>query len=312
MNGRLNIGRINFGCSFNANLSMIFVFGGDTAWNASTSSVEQYTLDSDEWLFVMLHDTDRAAATNTNLTANSTTASPDGTLVALSFKRSRHNCVLDINSSTIYIFGGGGCSEVDNVCTAYRNLVEIFDTQSYRIWSDEALLLSAISDSYSSIYYQYVKNIGGNKQSGSWFDGIFVIGGKTENKNATFMVQYRITSFEILENVHSYWVADGVSEMVFVLCGLLLLVVFAGFVFSKMKQYTDTRLLSVVFWFLYVMDVMFDVAFNRHLWMNGKYGLASFALLFIVCRIIYSIGWQLRLGVNVLYILCRNKCCVDV
>eukprot|EP01084_Bolivina_argentea_P019892 36988_1 len=229
MNGSLNIGRINFGCSFNVNMSNIFIFGGETSLNSSTSSIEMYIISNDTWLL---------------LTSK------------LSFKRSRHNCILDINSTNIYIFGGGGCSEIDNVCSSYRNLVEIFSTTTFTIRIDEPLLLSGISNSYSSNYYKYIKTSNNKEQIGSWFNGIFIIGGNTENKNATFMVQYRIINFEIFENNNYHWIVDNVSLMVFILCGLLLFIIFV--VVDGLLVAVDI-VVGVLFIFKFIFIFIFEV-----------------------------------------------------
>eukprot|EP01084_Bolivina_argentea_P090490 163052_1 len=312
MDSTLNIGRANFGCAFDANHSYIFVFGGEIAPNTHTSTIEQYDLIEDEWSFVMVYDTVSPTNTptikptnvNSTMTTESHSINPTprptarpGTLVTLSFKRSKHQCILDVNRNAIYIFGGGGCSQTDNICSTYRTLVEVFDITTSTIRTDDALLGSATSDSYSSLYYSYVAKTDSN-QAGSWFDGIFVIGGNTENPNATYRVQYRITDYKIINIEHVSWQPDPITYVLFGTSGISIIILCAGFIFKMVSQYTDTRLLSVFFWFLYWMDVVFDCAFNEHLWSRQKYELASISFCFILFRLVYSVGWQLRLGLK--------------
>merc|ERR1719242_359315 len=138
----------------------------------------------------------------TNTTSSSTTESPiiestESVPITLALRRYQINAILDEERNEIYIFGGGGCSTTDDVCSPYRNLVEIFDAETYRLRTDDALLLSAASDSFSSLYYHY-DALSTDSQAGSWFDGIFVIGGNTEKPNGTVMVQYRVTDYMIV------------------------------------------------------------------------------------------------------------------
>ncbi len=315
----MNYARKNFGCSFDSNMSRIFVFGGDISSNASTSTIEQYTLEYDEWELLkkiytdsptisptpeptsanysLFSTTTATTATTTELESSttSTTQSVEPTPIKLSFKRTKHNCILGNNTSKIFIFGGGGCSDIDNVCTDFRNLVEIFDTETFDVSTDDPLLYSAISDSYSSLAWRYQSKSSKSKQLGSWFDGIFVIGGNTENVNATYMVQYRVTDFAIYNNSKWSWQPDTVSYLIFIMLGILLLIIFAGHIFKRVKHYSDARLISVLFWFLYLMDMVFDFAFNGHLWTKGKFGLAGFGLFFIILRLVYNIGFTLRM-----------------
>lgn len=304
MKSKMNYPRKNFGCSFDLNMSRIFVFGGDTSSNSSTSTIEQYTLETDEWILLTTYNTTSSStvsptntsSSSTNTSSTSTTLSP-GAPITLSFRRTKHNCVLDINTSNIYIFGGGGCSEIDNVCSNYRNLVEVFDTNSYSIKQDEALLLSGIKDSYSSFYWQY-NSQSLSSQIGSWFDGIFAIGGRTEDVNATYIVQYRITNYDIINHDIKKWRLESVSYLIIIICSIILLIIVFGYIFKKIQRYTDERLYSVLIWLLYLSDIIFDFAFNGHLWELKNYGLASFGLGFILIRLIYNIGFQLRVGLS--------------
>ena len=50
--------RKNFGCSFDADMSRIFVFGGRVSSNASTATIEQYTLATDEWELIQKKETE--------------------------------------------------------------------------------------------------------------------------------------------------------------------------------------------------------------------------------------------------------------
>merc|ERR1712113_568940 len=77
-----------------------------------------------------------------------------------------------------------------------------------------------------------------------------------------------------------------------VLCAL------CGFVVQKWKRFTDGRLWSVVVWWLLLMDILFDLVFNAHLWSRGNYGSAVIALMFLIGRLCYDIGWQLSVALK--------------
>jgi len=277
-NATLNIGRMNFGCAFDADFSRIFVFGGDTAWNESTASIEVYSMAEGTWQ--ILHNTSSTSALN------------QGTEVTLSLKRSKLNAVLNRHTNKVYIFGGGGCSKMENLCSNYWNLVQVFDINTYSLSLDEAMLGSAISDSFSSLYWEH--NITSGDQHGSWFHGIFVIGGRTEDVNATKIVQYRMPESAVINNEGKGWTPEPVTTLLFVFCGLLFVLVLSGFIYERVKRYTDTRLLCVAMWLLCLMDVVFDIAFNVRLWKEDKWGLATCSLLAIIVRLVYNIGYSLQ------------------
>lgn len=314
--------RKNFGCAFDKDKSRIFVFGGEVSSNSTTATIEQYTLATDEWLllkkiftesptisptpeptnsnYTIVTTSESENITISNITANISTTEEviEATPIQLAFRRTKHNCILDETQNQIYIFGGGGCS-IDNagVCLDFRNLVEIFDIDTWDIITDSPLLYSAVSDSFSSFSYKYKSTSSNSKQKGSWFNGIFLIGGNTQVTNASLMIQYRIPNqmYGIMTNSTWVYVPDEVSYLIFIMVGILLLITFIGWIFNKVKKYDDINLFSVLIWFLYLMDVTFDFAFNGRLWNSDEYWLAVFSLFFILLRLIYDIGFQLRI-----------------
>eukprot|EP01083_Nonionella_stella_P057935 151898_1 len=89
-------------------------------------------------------------------------------------------------------------------------------------------------------------------------------------------------------------------DITYTFCGLLaicLLVLATGYIFTTVRNYHDTRLSSVLLWFLYYLDIVFLYAFNYHLWYHKQYTLATLSSLFIACRMVYSVRY-LRLGLN--------------
>ena len=47
------------------------------------------------------------------------------------------------------------------------------------------------------------------------------------------------------------------------------------------------------------MDVLYDLIFNVHLWSLEQYGLAVVALMFVIGRLCYDVGWQLHTALAV-------------
>jgi len=293
MNATLQMGRKNFGCSFDVNRTKIFVFGGDIAWNESTSSIEVYDMRTQQWsLLTTTSAADVDAADNMTSTTSSAAAP-----ITLSFRRSRLNCVLHEREHKIYIFGGGGCSEIDHVCVEFRNLVEVFDVDSYAVTVDRALLKSAVSDSYSSLYLDYTAYSGA--QQGSYFRGIFVVGGRTELRNSSYEVQYRIPDgqYEIVDHEVVAWTAEPLEYALMSVGALLLVVLLVGVIVQRVWQYTDTRLRCVLLWFVLLCNSVLDMNFNVHLWSDsGVPILAAFSTLFLVIRLAYNIGYSLRVA----------------